>query len=98
MSSEMTSRMSVGAKARKATTSSGLRSEMRSGAEKVTGQQCIVSLALDGANCVIWNSVSSLRRFPMNKLRLVLLFLGILFVPQLHAQDPLDGLWQGYDG
>ncbi len=34
----------------------------------------------------------------MNKLRLVLLFLGILFVPQLHAQDPLDGLWQGYDG
>jgi uncharacterized damage-inducible protein DinB len=29
---------------------------------------------------------------------MVLLFLGVLCVPHLHAQDPLDGLWQGYDG
>jgi uncharacterized damage-inducible protein DinB len=32
------------------------------------------------------------------KLRLVLLFLVFSCVPMLHAQDPLDGLWQGYDG
>src|ERR1700761_6121561 len=30
--------------------------------------------------------------------RIVLLFLLVLFIPRLHAQDPLDGLWQGYDG
>jgi uncharacterized damage-inducible protein DinB len=29
---------------------------------------------------------------------MVLLFLVVLCVPKLHAQDPLDGLWQGYDG
>jgi uncharacterized damage-inducible protein DinB len=34
----------------------------------------------------------------MIRLRMALLFLGVLCVPQLHAQDPLDGLWQGYDG
>jgi len=34
----------------------------------------------------------------MIKLRMVLLFLVVLCVPRLHAQDPLDGLWQGYDG
>ena len=32
------------------------------------------------------------------KLRRVLLLLVLLYVPRLHAQDPLDGLWQGYDG
>src|ERR1700755_2150008 len=30
--------------------------------------------------------------------RIVLLFLLVLFIPRLHSQDPLDGLWQGYDG
>lgn len=29
---------------------------------------------------------------------MVLLFLVVLCAPRLHAQDPLDGLWQGYDG
>jgi uncharacterized damage-inducible protein DinB len=32
------------------------------------------------------------------KLRKVLLFLLVLLVPKLYAQDRLDGLWQGYDG
>lgn len=32
------------------------------------------------------------------KRKFVLLFLLVLSVPRLHAQDPLDGLWQGYDG
>jgi uncharacterized damage-inducible protein DinB len=26
------------------------------------------------------------------------LFLFLLIAPKAHAQDPLDGLWQGYDG
>ena len=34
----------------------------------------------------------------MKKARMVLLFLLVLSVPKLRAQDPLDGLWQGYDG
>ncbi len=34
----------------------------------------------------------------MLKLRKVLLFLLVLLVPKLYAQDRLDGLWQGYDG
>ena len=34
----------------------------------------------------------------MIKLRVVLLFLVVLWVPKVFAQDPLDGLWQGYDG
>jgi uncharacterized damage-inducible protein DinB len=29
---------------------------------------------------------------------MVLLFLVVLCAPKLRAQDPLDGLWQGYDG
>ena len=32
------------------------------------------------------------------KLRTVMLLLVVLFVPKVRAQDPLDGLWQGYDG
>jgi uncharacterized damage-inducible protein DinB len=34
----------------------------------------------------------------MAKLRMVLLFLVVLCVPKAFAQDPLDGLWSGYDG
>ena len=34
----------------------------------------------------------------MIKLRTVILLLIVLCVPELRAQDPLDGLWQGYDG
>jgi uncharacterized damage-inducible protein DinB len=34
----------------------------------------------------------------MTKLRMVLLFLVVLCVPKAFAQDPLDGLWSGYDG
>ena len=34
----------------------------------------------------------------MIKLPMVLLFLVVLCAPKLRAQDPLDGLWQGYDG
>ena len=34
----------------------------------------------------------------MKKLLLVTAFLCLLNVPGLAAQDPLDGLWQGYDG
>jgi uncharacterized damage-inducible protein DinB len=34
----------------------------------------------------------------MIKLRTVTLLLMLLCVPKLRAQDPLDGLWQGYDG
>ena len=34
----------------------------------------------------------------MKKARMVLLFLLVLSVSKLRAQDPLDGLWQGYDG
>jgi uncharacterized damage-inducible protein DinB len=34
----------------------------------------------------------------MTKLRTVVLLLVVLCVPKLRAQDPLDGLWQGYDG
>src|ERR1700752_3830320 len=32
------------------------------------------------------------------KLRAAIFFLMLLSVPKLPAQDPLDGLWQGYDG
>src|SRR5579871_4365692 len=32
------------------------------------------------------------------RIKIVLLFLLVLGVPGLRAQDPLDGLWQGYDG
>lgn len=34
----------------------------------------------------------------MKKLAVVMVLTGILFAPKLFAQDPLDGLWQGYDG
>ncbi|HKD58913.1 MAG TPA: DinB family protein [Terracidiphilus sp.] len=34
----------------------------------------------------------------MRKLLAVALFLGFASLPKLFAQDPLDGLWQGYDG
>ncbi|HEY2472776.1 MAG TPA: DinB family protein [Terracidiphilus sp.] len=34
----------------------------------------------------------------MKKLLSISLFLVLCLVPRLHAQDPLDGLWQGYDG
>ena len=34
----------------------------------------------------------------MKKLLPFFIFLVLCFVPRLHAQDPLDGLWQGYDG
>jgi uncharacterized damage-inducible protein DinB len=34
----------------------------------------------------------------VKKARMVLLFLLVLSVSKLRAQDPLDGLWQGYDG
>ena len=34
----------------------------------------------------------------MKKLLIVAAFLCLLHVPKLSAQDPLDGLWQGYDG
>ena len=32
------------------------------------------------------------------KLRTVMFLLVVLCIPNLRAQDPLDGLWQGYDG
>jgi uncharacterized damage-inducible protein DinB len=32
------------------------------------------------------------------RLRAAMLLLMLLCVPKLRAQDPLDGLWQGYDG
>ena len=32
------------------------------------------------------------------KLRTVMFLLVVLCMPKLRAQDPLDGLWQGYDG
>lgn len=32
------------------------------------------------------------------KIRLALLLFCVLNAPHLFAQDPLDGLWQGYDG
>ncbi len=32
------------------------------------------------------------------KLRLVLALFFVLVVPKAFAQDPLDGVWQGYDG
>ncbi len=34
----------------------------------------------------------------MIKLRTLMLLLVVLISPKLFAQDPLDGLWQGYDG
>jgi uncharacterized damage-inducible protein DinB len=34
----------------------------------------------------------------MRKLLAMALFLGFASLPKLFAQDPLDGLWQGYDG
>lgn len=34
----------------------------------------------------------------MKKLLIVIAFLCFTSVPKLSAQDPLDGLWQGYDG
>ena len=34
----------------------------------------------------------------MKKLLIVAAFLCLLHVPKLSAQEPLDGLWQGYDG
>jgi uncharacterized damage-inducible protein DinB len=34
----------------------------------------------------------------MKKLLIVAAFLCLAYVPRLSAQDPLDGLWQGYDG
>jgi uncharacterized damage-inducible protein DinB len=34
----------------------------------------------------------------MIRRQMVLLFLVALCAAKLHAQDPLDGLWQGYDG
>lgn len=34
----------------------------------------------------------------MKKLLLTTALLCLIYSPKLHAQDPLDGLWQGYDG
>jgi uncharacterized damage-inducible protein DinB len=34
----------------------------------------------------------------MKKLMTIAILAAALVVPRLHAQDPLDGLWQGYDG
>lgn len=34
----------------------------------------------------------------MKRLPAILLFLAFACTPRLIAQDPLDGLWQGYDG
>jgi uncharacterized damage-inducible protein DinB len=34
----------------------------------------------------------------MMKLQALILLTLVLCVPKLRAQDPLDGLWQGYDG
>jgi uncharacterized damage-inducible protein DinB len=34
----------------------------------------------------------------VKRLLAAILFLAVLNVPKLCAQDPLDGLWQGYDG
>jgi uncharacterized damage-inducible protein DinB len=34
----------------------------------------------------------------MTNVRIVMMLLLVLCVPKLRAQDPLDGLWQGYDG
>lgn len=34
----------------------------------------------------------------MKKLLAITMFVALLNVPRLCAQDPLDGLWQGYDG
>lgn len=34
----------------------------------------------------------------MKNLLTVLMFLALFSAPKLHALDPLDGLWQGYDG
>lgn len=34
----------------------------------------------------------------MKRLLGVILLLAVSYLPKLHAQDPLDGLWQGYDG
>jgi uncharacterized damage-inducible protein DinB len=34
----------------------------------------------------------------MMKLRIAMFLLMVLCIPKLWAQDPLDGLWQGYDG
>jgi uncharacterized damage-inducible protein DinB len=34
----------------------------------------------------------------MRKLLAVALFLGLVSLPKAFAQDPPDGLWQGYDG
>jgi len=42
--------------------------------------------------------IDSERGLVMKKLLIVAAFLCLLHVPKLSAQDPLDGLWQGYDG
>lgn len=34
----------------------------------------------------------------MKNLMVLSLLLGVLSIPRVFAQDPLDGLWQGYDG
>ena len=34
----------------------------------------------------------------MKKLLALAIFVALLNAPKLRAQDPLDGLWQGYDG
>ena len=34
----------------------------------------------------------------MKKLLIVGVFMLLVNLPKLSAQDPLDGLWQGYDG
>jgi uncharacterized damage-inducible protein DinB len=34
----------------------------------------------------------------MKKILIVAAFFCLVYVPKLSAQDPLDGLWQGYDG
>jgi uncharacterized damage-inducible protein DinB len=34
----------------------------------------------------------------MKKLLIVATFFCLVYVPKISAQDPLDGLWQGYDG
>lgn len=44
------------------------------------------------------NSIPS-RKVPfVKKLLALAIFIALLHAPKLTAQDPLDGLWQGYDG
>jgi uncharacterized damage-inducible protein DinB len=44
------------------------------------------------------NSIPSRKVMFVKKLLAVALFAALISAPKLVAQDPLDGLWQGYDG